>query len=1368
MAGKYTAPTMDWSSPGDVHRRFQIFKQKCELIFLGPLAEQDEAYKVRMLLLWSDEKGLEIYNTAALTEEDKLKLKPVWQKFATYVTPRSNHILARVQLRALKQENLTLEEFITRARTLTNDCGYPADYREITLQDTLVFGLKSDKVRSDAIAIGNTLTYQQVYDLAKTEESTTAQMGAIATVSQSIHALQSKPAPRSYSRSNDSRNNDKPRKYGASKQSGGSSCFGCGGSHAKGKENCPAKDVKCHYCQRNGHYQRVCLQKQRNVSELAYHNLAEDNTDNPYTMNDIGSITARTIDALTTSRSASSGRHIDKIFAGVKLNDSYKARLKVDTGSNRCTLTTQDLKKSQLDLAIQPDSHILNNYGGGTITSHGSTQLKLSYNGKSTLAHFSIVEAPDNPSILGCRQALELGILTLNINSIHTSNETQPAAVVPTKTHDGSLTKEHVLQEYQDCFDKIGRFPGDKYKIKLIEDPKPVVHAPRTVPVHILPLYKAELDAMLIDEIISPVTEPTDWVNSIVCNVTETDAGKKIRLCLDPKDLNKNIRREHYYSRTIDEILPQLHNKKYFTVADTKKGYWHVELDHESSLLCTFNTPFGRFKFNRLPFGINVSQDAFQRRLDDVYKGIKNVCGIADDIIACGQTPEEHDLAVLQMLEATRKNNISLNSKKLQFKQPTVNFFGIVITDKGIRPQENKLQAIKNLKPPENVKELLSILGMITYLNRFSKKLAELTAPLRELTKKGIHFHWEQRHDKALEDIKNELCEAQLLSFYDPDPRTKTILQCDASQLGLGAWLRQIDQHGNEKIVAMTSGSLTGAETRYSNIERECLAVKFGLKKFEYYLMGRHTIVESDHSPLEQIFKKNIAEVPTRLQNLILWCLRFDVTVVYKPGIKIPVADALSRVCLPPAETGQREQGHEVHFVTGLSTPININRIKEESLKDSTLNLLKDIVFKGWPDQRKRCPQELWEFWNFRCDLIIDDGLVLRGDRILIPKILRKQVLEAIHTAHQGETKCILLAKESVFWPGITNDIRDMIHRCSECSKYQPAPAKLPIMQPDLPTRPWEKLGTDIFEYNKIKYLIIVDYYSRYMVIRRLPDIKAETICNKFTNVLTEFGMPSTIIADFGTQYTSEVFKRHCKDVAIEIRYSSPYHHQANSVAERAIGTIKHLWNKACENKQTMTTALWMYRITPLDNVLPSPYELLFNRKPQTFLPKSNTFTPGHVNTDQHIEQNQTRQEDQAKYYNKRASHDTPPLNPGESVVIYNTLKKVWEPGEVVKQVQDLPRTYIVRKENKEYQRTREHLKLHSLPKPPAPKDPPMPATPQSSDATQAPDVLQIPDATPTNEPQPETPGDEPKTQSSDNVGTRSGRTVRIPGQYKE
>ena len=511
-----------------------------------------------------------------------------------------------------------------------------------------------------------------------------------------------------------------------------------------------------------------------------------------------------------------------------------------------------------------------------------------------------------------------------------------------------------------------------------------------------------------------------------------------------------------------------------------------------------------------------------------MYKNIPNVTNITDDIIITSSTQQEHDQAFLNMLEATRENNVSLNSTKLQFKK----FYGHTLTSEGIKPSNDKLEAIRNIQTPTDTKGLLSILGMITYLNRYSTKLAQLTAPLRELTKKNAHFRWEEQHQAALNMIKEELCAVPVMSYYDPNPDTVTILQCDASQEGLGAWVRQIDANGNKSIITMSSWALTDTKKRYSNIERECLAVTYGLEKFEFYLLGRTTIVETDHSPLEQIFKKNIREAPGRLQRLLLKCLRFDVQVKYKPGKTIPVADALSRACFDKATP---TTDSEIHFVTDTTCPIDITAIKATSAQDQVMVKLKDIIYRGWPSHRKECPPELLDYWNFRCDLVLEDGLILKGNQVLIPEKLRRQVLDVIHLAHQGKTKCILLAREAVFWPRINNDIRSMVKDCEICNKHQPAQAKLPIMQPELPTRPWEKLGSDIFEFNSSKYLMIIDYFSRFPVVRLIGNMTANTICSHFTQVLSEYGLPSHIQADFGTQYVSKDFCKMCEKSGIKL-----------------------------------------------------------------------------------------------------------------------------------------------------------------------------------------------------------------------------------------
>ena len=293
-----------------------------------------------------------------------------------------------------------------------------------------------------------------------------------------------------------------------------------------------------------------------------------------------------------------------------------------------------------------------------------------------------------------------------------------------------------------------------------------------------------------------------------------------------------------------------------------------------------------------------------------------------------------------------------------------------------------------------------------------------------------------------------------------------------------------------------------------------------------------------------------------------------------------------------------------------------------------------------------------------------------------------------------------------------------------------------------------------------------MDYYSRFPVIRKLDNIRASTISNKFTAVLLEYGLPDVIVADYGTQYTSEDFRKKCEDCNIELKFSSPYHHQANSVAERTIGTLKHLWKKSEQDGQAITTALFMYRTTPLSDDLPSPYELLFGRKPVVFLPRSAWGLP-HPNHDKHVESNQKRQQGQAYYYNQRHLSDKRQLLSGEPVDIYNTLTRSWDPGHIVKQQQE--RSYIVNRNGRELPRTREHLRPRKAPVPPPMSDTftrPNINREQPPEEQHAPTEPQTQGA-PAAEPAP-APPTRPlySTVVASPMRTRSGRVVRPPDRY--
>ncbi|XP_039256273.2 uncharacterized protein LOC120332993 [Styela clava] len=271
-----------------------------------------------------------------------------------------------------------------------------------------------------------------------------------------------------------------------------------------------------------------------------------------------------------------------------------------------------------------------------------------------------------------------------------------------------------------------------------------------------------------------------------------------------------------------------------------------------------------------------------------------------------------------------------------------------------------------------------------------------------------------------------------------------------------------------------------------------------------------------------------------------------------------------------------------------------------------------------------------------------------------------------------------------------------MVKSCELCNKYYSAQAKMPMMKPDLPSRPWEKLGTDIFEFQGNKYLMIVDYFSRFPVVRKLQDMTAESVCEQFSNVLAEYGLCSTILADFGSQYVSQLFRGKCDANGITMTFSSPYHHQANSLAERAIGTCKSLWKKAKEEGKSLESSLWIYRVTPLDYQTPSPFELLFGRRPRTFMPMNErSLQSKSTELEKQQEINENKQAKQKEFYDRKASIERRPLSKNEDVYVWNDLRRIWEPGKIENIPNPVrePRTCTVLLNSKLYRRTREHLK---------------------------------------------------------------------------
>ena len=364
----------------------------------------------------------------------------------------------------------------------------------------------------------------------------------------------------------------------------------------------------------------------------------------------------------------------------------------------------------------------------------------------------------------------------------------------------------------------------------------------QTVPIHLKSAFQKEIDQMLHAGILLPVNKATPWINSFVLVEKRTNHGQvKLRICLDPTNLNKAIIREPYHFQMPDDIAHHLADACILTVCDCKNGYWHQTLDKTSSYLMTFNTEISRYRFTVMPFGITIASDVFQQKLDECFGHIKNLIVIADDImvISKNENHKDHDLAFTTLLHTTRKCNIKLNYDKLKFKCTEVNFYGEIYTTDGCRPVQDKVQAIVKLPPPCNKKEVQSFIGMINYLTKFSPRLTKLSEPIRELIKEKVPFHWGPEHQESFNILKKELVRAPVLAYYNP--RKETILQTDASTKGLGACLLQDD-----KPIYFASKALTEMQRGYVAIEIKSLAVAWAVEKFHHFLYGCQFIIETD------------------------------------------------------------------------------------------------------------------------------------------------------------------------------------------------------------------------------------------------------------------------------------------------------------------------------------------------------------------------------------------------------------------------------------------------------------------------------------------------------------------------------------------
>lgn len=681
---------------------------------------------------------------------------------------------------------------------------------------------------------------------------------------------------------------------------------------------------------------------------------------------------------------------------------------------------------------------------------------------------------------------------------------------------------EHVIDTGEASPIRVGQYPLSPEKKKALND---------------------ELDRMLELDVVTPSESP--WNNPVLL---VKKANGDWRFCLDSRKLNAVTKGDAYAIPYMPQILDSLKEARYLSSIDLSSSFWQIPLQAESQDKTSFTVPGrGIFKFKVMPFGLCGAPARQQRLMDrllghgfcsDVDNG--TVYCYVDDIIICSSDFQTHLLLLKRVFEKLKEANLSINFEKSKFFRSSIKYLGYVVDEFGLRTDPEKVSAILNFPTPTSSREVKMFLGTCSWYRRFIRNFSTIAAPLNKLTSSGKNappFSWSEEAEESFNTLKNALVTAPVLAVPDFDkPFT---VHCDASSYGLGGMLSQ-NVDGHDHPIAFVSRSLIKAERNYSATEREALAVLFSVEKFEPYLGSRPFKVVTDHSSLKWFTK---LENPSgRLARWFCRLSQFNFEVEHRKGTDNVVPDALSR--LMDANTvnvinSVEDEWFDKIFNGCKSHPLNFPNfcVKEDNLyrlSKSKFNLLSEFDWKQ----------------------------VVRKDQ-------REAIIRENHSeptaAHLGVFKTHRRLCLRYYWPGMHKDIVDFIKRCDTCAAYKPSQKATPGLmgQPKVCHRPFQVLSVDIVgpmpkSRSGFVYLLVVTCcFSKYCLIFPMRRATcAEVVKNLEQRVFLVHGVPETVIADNGVQFTGSEFRRMLERYKVpKLHYTPRYTPQVNLV-ERYNKTI--------------------------------------------------------------------------------------------------------------------------------------------------------------------------------------------------------------------
>lgn len=750
-----------------------------------------------------------------------------------------------------------------------------------------------------------------------------------------------------------------------------------------------------------------------------------------------------------------------------------------------------------------------------------------------------------------------IAFLDVNVDLIN-FEQYQKISSLPEIQTENKSSIDRLLIKYDDLFSETaGTIVGPPIDIHFKQNAEPVFVRARPVPYSLLNAYAAEIDKKLQSGFYKKVSF-SRWASPTHVVVKEG----KIRITGDYKStLNPQLIVDEHPIPKAEDIFNKVRGAKFFCRLDVTDAFMSLPCSEEFSEAMTLNTPtHGLIQPTRAQYGVASIPAIWHRRTEEITLGLTNTINFFDDFLVYAESVQELLLALEATFVKFQQSGLKLRRSKCAFLLQSVEFLGHLIDGSGIHKLNKHVVAIRDAPKPATPKEVQSFLGKITYYHSFIPNLSFIAAPLREMLKKP-KFQWTPEGEKAFQALKEELMSDRVLIPYHPE--LPILLAVDASPVGLGAVLSHRMADGSERPIAYASKSMNSTERSYPQVDREALAIVWGVKKFFQYLYGRKFTIITDNKPLFHIFAPN-ALLPkftlSRCCNYASFLANFNYEIQLKTSSENSNADYLSRTVskensldavnlLSITEKDDFDQFIQQQI---RQMPITADDIASETKRDLELSPILSALQDGRNLSSIGCTGNELNYTQ-SC------GCILLGHRLVIPKKFRVLLLQELHVAHIGITKMKGIARSIVYWPSIDKDIERLAKSCPECLKHAKLPPKYNLHHWEYPSSPWERVHIDYAGPVQGKYLLIViDSYSKWTQVKITSSTTSDATCKILADIFSIFGIPITIVSDNGPQFCSDTFHQFLKSQGVLYhKRTAPYHPSTNGQAERYVQTIK-------------------------------------------------------------------------------------------------------------------------------------------------------------------------------------------------------------------